>query len=163
MRLILVRHAETVSEGGWVHSDAARYLTPAGRRHAREAGASLKQAGERPLLFLSSPLTRAVQTTELMAREFNDADVIETTAALEPGARLSTFVDALNEHGPDACIVAVGHEPQMSEWAARLLGVASAPRPYRPGTVLVLEFEGAAELGRARAVRHYGAEGLETL
>lgn len=163
MRLILMRHAQTISQGRWVRSDAARYLTAAGRRHARRAGASLSAAGEQPLLFLSSPLTRAVQTTELMAREMIDADVIETSAALEPGARLSTFIEALNELEADACIVAVGHEPQMSEWSAQLLGTPRPPRAYYPGTVLVLQFNGRAEPGRAKAVTHYGPDGLEAL
>lgn len=51
----------------------------------------------------------------------------------------------------------------MSEWCATLLGAASPPRVYHPGTVLVLAFSGAAEPGKGRAVRHFGREGLETL
>lgn len=146
-----------------MESDAARYLTPAGRRHARKAGASLKEAGENPQLILASPLTRTVQTAELMARELNDDDVVQTTSALHPGARLSTFIEALNELPSNACVVAVGHEPHMSDWAARLLGLAQPPRSYRPGTVLVLQFEGPVEPSRGKAVRHYGAHGLEEL
>lgn len=163
MRLLLARHAKAVSDGQWVSGDEARHLKLAGRQHAIEAGRALGAAGEKLDAVLTSPLTRTVQTAELMARGLGWEGIIESCAPLEPGGRLSRFIDALASFPADACVLAVGHEPQMSEWCARLLGEHSPPRAYHPGTVLVITFPGVAEPGKGRAVRHFGREGLESL
>lgn len=163
MRLLLARHAKAVSDGDWVSSDEARHLKRVGRQHAIDAGQVLGSAGEVLDAVLTSPLTRTVQTAELMARGLGWEGVIASCAPLEPGGRLSRFLDALASFGDDARVLAVGHEPQMSEWCAKLLGVPTPPRVYHPGTVLVLEFPGVAEPGKGRAVLHFGREGLETL
>lgn len=163
MRLLLARHAQAVNQSEWVRSDEARYLTETGRQQALTAGTLLGQAGEQPSRVLASPLTRAVQTAELLAQGLGYRGVIESTAGLEPGARLSLFLDALASAPPDDVVLAVGHEPHMSEWSAALLGVRTPPRPYRPGTVLVLDFDGVPEPGQATVSLHVGGEGLERL
>lgn len=161
MRLLLFRHAEAVWTGGDVSSDWARHLTPGGRTHALRCGESLASLGERIDVILTSPLSRAVQTAELMARSF-DAPV-QTSSTLEPESRLSRFIDRLEALAPASTVLAVGHEPLMSEWSALLLGTPGPPRAYTPGAGFLIEFSGEIRPGNGRAAFYLGARGMERL
>ena len=64
-RIVLVRHADAVSEGPGL-PDEHRYLSAAGRQQSRELGALLAEAGIVVGAAVASPLVRAVQTGELV-------------------------------------------------------------------------------------------------
>jgi phosphohistidine phosphatase len=126
MRLFLVRHAEAAPG----EPDALRPLTPAGRALARELGEQL--AAEEPDAVLCSPLLRARETAELLARAANlEAEVDERLA---PGAGVDDVREAVIGRGET--VVAVGHQPDCSEI---LLDLTGASRPFAPGTFAVVE------------------------
>ena len=105
MRVFLVRHAEAAPG----KPDELRRLTSAGRDAARALGERL--ATEQPTAVVSSPLLRARETADLIAR----ACTVEATTDdnLAPGATAGTLREvARNKEGP---IVAVGHQPDCSE------------------------------------------------
>lgn len=64
IRVLLVRHAEAEYESALL-ADTGGSLTPVGREQAREVGERLH--GERVAVVVSSAMSRAVQTAELMA------------------------------------------------------------------------------------------------
>jgi len=65
MKLYLLRHATAVDVA---LSDAERELTREGREEARIAGAALAELGVKVSHILTSPLVRARQTAEIVAK-----------------------------------------------------------------------------------------------
>jgi phosphohistidine phosphatase len=121
MQLYLVRHAEAA--GG--EPDELRPLTPAGREQARALGARLRDAGVRPDVILTSPLLRARETGELLARELGVP--ARPDERLAPGATAATLTQAAGDSG--GTVVAVGHQPDCGQIASALTG---EPEPEFP-------------------------------
>ena len=112
MRLFIVRHAKAAPGS----PDDLRELTPEGHDQARRLAETL--AGERPDAVLSSPLLRARQTAEPIARA--SGLELRVDDRLAPGATAPAVVDAAQEAG--VTVVAVGHQPDCSEIAQALTG-----------------------------------------
>jgi phosphohistidine phosphatase len=112
MELILWRHAEA-EEG---RDDLARELTPKGRKQAAKMAAWLNTRLPEGCRILSSPAARAQQTAQALNRE------IETEASLAPGASVKTILNAASWPDSEGCILIAGHQPDLGEAAAYLLG-----------------------------------------
>ena len=70
MTVYLLRHGIAVERGrGDVQTDAARPLTPAGRRKLRRVAVAMRAMELSFDAILSSPLVRAQQTAEVIRRE----------------------------------------------------------------------------------------------
>jgi phosphohistidine phosphatase len=130
MRLYLVRHAE--AERG--DPDELRRLTPAGREAARALGRRLASEGVKPDAVLTSPLLRARETAEQIARATH-ADV-EPVDALAPGATADDVTDALTGRGQT--VVVVGHQPDCGQIAAALTRGPEPPFPPAGSAVIEL-------------------------
>ena len=119
MHVLLVRHAEALPG----EPDELRPLSPAGRAHARSLGVEL--AGRKPSAVLSSPLLRARETAEAIAKATGAKVRIEPLLA--PGAAAAELRDAVLAQGET--VVAVGHQPDLSEIVLELTGerVSFAP------------------------------------
>jgi phosphohistidine phosphatase len=128
MRLYLVRHADAAPG----EPDELRPLTPEGRRQARELGARLAAQGANGASVVTSPLLRARETAEEIAR------ALGTTAApddrLAPGATATTLREAAAARGE--AVVAVGHQPDCGRIAAELTGGPEPPFP-KAGLVVI--------------------------
>jgi phosphohistidine phosphatase SixA len=110
--VFLVRHAEAAPG----EPDELRRLTAAGRDAARALGRRL--ARHRPTAVVSSPLLRARETADLIARECElDATPDEHLA---PGATAETLREAASDRGET--VVAVGHQPDCSVIVLMLTG-----------------------------------------
>jgi phosphohistidine phosphatase len=83
----------------------------------------MRVLGIRPDRVLSSSLTRAVQTAEIVARELRiSAECIESTPHLAPGGdHFALLREQLGSSEPDASILIVGHEPGLSELLSLLI------------------------------------------
>jgi phosphohistidine phosphatase SixA len=112
MRLFLVRHAEAAPG----EPDELRPLTQAGRAVARDLGERL--AVERPDAVISSPLLRARETAEQIARAAGLT--AETDDRLAPGATADDLQAALAGRGET--VVAVGHQPDCTSIVLALSG-----------------------------------------
>jgi phosphohistidine phosphatase SixA len=112
VRVFLVRHAEAAPG----EPDELRRLTSAGRNAARALGERL--AGAHPTAVVTSPLLRARETSDLIAR----ACTLEATADdnLAPGATADALRAAAADKG--STVVAVGHQPDCSEIVLELTG-----------------------------------------
>jgi phosphohistidine phosphatase len=116
MDLYILRHAIAVQRGTSGNaSDSDRSLTPAGKKKMRCIARGMKALGLEFDLILSSPLRRARQTAEIVAREFKVEKKLEFTPHLEVGGDPERLVrDLADRHGPLKSILLVGHEPQLS-------------------------------------------------
>jgi phosphohistidine phosphatase len=112
MRVFLVRHAEAAPG----EPDELRPLTDAGLQAAEALGERLAQEG--PDAVVTSPLLRARQTGEALARATGlDAEVDERLA---PGATADDLRDATRGRGE--VVVAVAHQPDCGEIVLELTG-----------------------------------------
>jgi phosphohistidine phosphatase SixA len=112
VRLFLVRHAEAAPGD----PDDLRPLTPAGRAAAHSLGERL--AVRRPDAVVTSPLLRARETAELIARACGLEP--EPDDRLAPGATVDGLRAAAAARGET--VVAVAHQPDCGEIALALTG-----------------------------------------
>lgn len=168
MNLVLVRHAEAV-ERGTLRRDAARPLTPAGRRRFARSVEGLRRLGLRFDLVLHSPWLRAVETADLLAPIVRGEFAVTRSLSKRPSdALLAELQSAGAAHGADSpadrTVAVVGHEPWLSELASRLVtGSAdhAARFALRKGGVIVLT--GAPEAGAMTVAAAYPPKTLRRL
>ena len=122
MRLFLVRHAEAAPG----EPDELRPLTAAGRAVARDLGERL--AAEHPDAVISSPLLRARETAEQIARAAGLTPAADERLA--PGATAEDLQAAVADRGDT--VVAVGHQPDCS---AIVLALTGRELAFAPGAV----------------------------
>ena len=114
MHVYLIRHAK--AEPG--EPDALRKLNERGKKQARELGERLARTGLRPDAVISSPLLRARQTADAIARATGTET--EVDERLAPGATVDDLRHVVSGHGDT--IVVVGHQPDCGQIAAALTG-----------------------------------------
>lgn len=136
MLLYLVRHAEAEVSAS---SDAARELTPKGRRQADRVGAFLVSHKIAPEIVLTSPVRRAEQTAMLLVQHLRKAEFMVApflACGMDPE-------DALRELGSYVrfrSVLLVGHQPDFGRLAACLLGMAGEEAiRVRKASLLALE------------------------
>jgi phosphohistidine phosphatase len=119
VKVYVVRHgpAEDTATSG---KDFDRALTPSGRDRVRDVAKALGRAGEAPKVILSSPLVRALQTSEVIAAELGIAQV-ETTRDLAPGGDAVALLRSLIAQKRKRAMV-VGHQPDLTILVESLTG-----------------------------------------
>src|SRR5262245_16866883 len=124
--LYLIRHAEAVPHGDPGYADDDRPLTDEGRRDARALGAALAARGIIFDVVLSSPLPRARTTAqELIAGMGGPAPPLEFVDELAPDAKSRKLDRRLLKYDASA-IALVGHQPDLGQYAGRLIGSKKA-------------------------------------
>jgi phosphohistidine phosphatase len=141
MRLLLVRHAIAVPPGTSDMPDDDRPLTDEGRRKFRRVARGLGHLVRTPDALLTSPRRRARETADLLAVRWDGLVPVEV-AALATGD-MAAFEDALVALPADGLVVAVGHEPWLSELLAFLVDARAPERfRFRKGGAALLEVPG---------------------
>jgi phosphohistidine phosphatase len=122
MKLYFLRHGIAADVGPEGTGDAGRPLTEEGIAAMRAEARGLRRLGVRLDVLLSSPLVRARQTAEIVARELNlQTELAET---LSPGCDVKRLLDLLEAHRDAQAVMVVGHEPDFSDMAGALAGGA---------------------------------------
>ena len=119
MDLVLWRHAD--AEDG--EDDAARRLTPKGRKQAARMAEWLDKRLPKSARLLVSPAVRAQQTAEPLAREK------QTCAEVMSGAQPSAVLKAAGWPDGKGTVVIVGHQPTLG--AAAALAITGRPTGWR--------------------------------
>lgn len=122
MKLLIVRHGAAGDRESWQaegHDDRLRPLTPDGKKEVRRAAAGLASLVPELAALATSPLVRAAQTAEILAKTYR-CDII-TLEALEPEQDPSRAVEWLRTRQSDSTIGLVGHEPHLSTLVGYLL------------------------------------------
>lgn len=108
----------------------------------RRAIAGLRALDVRVDLVLASPLVRTVQTAELLVAGLRPSPTLRPWPLLAPGgmpAKIADALAAMDERG----IALVGHEPDLGELAAGLIGARTALR-FKKGGVCRIDLTGPA-------------------
>ena len=120
MELFLVRHAEAVERSDTLQEEV-RWLTAKGRKLMQKAAARLHKKSIRPARIITSPLTRAVQTAELLMAELGKHTELIADSRLTPDSTLEAALELLQQCKELPRVVLVGHEPLLSALASALL------------------------------------------
>jgi phosphohistidine phosphatase len=148
MDLFFMRHAEAAPREPYAH-DAQRPLSDTGRQQHHRVLRTLAPM-LRPLdHLLSSPLVRARQTADIVAEALAFSGQIEETAVLGGDCTIGAVLDLLHRYRPQARLLCVGHEPDMSRLSAMFLdGEGRIALAFQPGTVIGIAFAGHPAPGR---------------
>lgn len=123
MELILIRHGKA-EERSDQQDDSLRKLTQAGKKHLQltlpSLGLFIKNLDK--VQIWTSPLVRAVQTADLVARQFGIQEIQQHDFIAD--GDLPALTAALAGLRQSATVIIVGHEPTLGDWARNLCGAA---------------------------------------
>ncbi|HEY0200758.1 MAG TPA: histidine phosphatase family protein [Burkholderiaceae bacterium] len=130
MDLILWRHAEAEdendAEGG---EDQQRPLTARGEKQAARMAAWLDRQLPDGLRVLASPARRTEQTVMALGRKY------KLRAELLPGGTPQDLLELAQWPHARGAVLVVGHQPQLGQTIAHLLGFKSPDCIVRKGAV----------------------------
>jgi phosphohistidine phosphatase len=144
MVIYFLRHA---SAGQKQFSDPAndekRPIDKIGEGQSHDVGRAMAYIGVTANVVISSPLTRARQTAEIVAREVGYEEKVLLDDALRPEASFEQFKALLNRHKDKSSIMVVGHDPSMTDFVNRMLsgGAPMAAIEMKKGGVAKVEKE----------------------
>ena len=126
-QLYVLRHGIAVAHGTPGYEEDERPLTAKGRKRLKEQLRGFKALGVMPGRILSSPLPRARETAEIVAKGLGIEDRLELVQQLRPqasSASIRRWLDVL----PGESAMIVGHDPAFSELISVLPLGAGTPR-----------------------------------
>jgi phosphohistidine phosphatase len=141
--LYLVRHAIAAERGEEWPDDTKRPLTERGIQRFREGAAGLTALEVRIDEIFTSPLVRAKQTADLLAAALQPKPAVKLLSDLAPGHTASAVMVQLEKVAKRRRIALVGHEPDLGQLAAYLLG-GKRPLPFRKGGICRIDVDGLA-------------------
>ena len=118
MKLCFLRHGEA-DWPNWTKPDNERPLTERGRKEMKRVAKFLERLKFSADAILTSPLPRASQTAEIVAKCLGIE--LRTDPALAHGFNVERLRRLLSKAEAD-CVMVVGHEPAFSEVIKELTG-----------------------------------------
>ena len=150
MKLLVIRHAIAMDREEFARSgnpDDLRPLTDKGARRMERIANAL--TGEIDTLdrIATSPLTRAVETAEIVAGAYG-LDDTEITYSLVPDAPFEDFEAWCGKDGAQGDVAIVGHEPHLGGLVTWLLtGFSESRIQLKKGGACLIEFESVPRRG----------------
>jgi len=123
VQILLVRHGIAEDpEAGSPKPDSGRQLTKKGRKQMKLVARGMRRIVGKVNMVACSPYTRAVQTAEILLKEFRKKGDPEFLIVdeIRSGVSPEDATDWLARQDPDATLVLVGHEPDFSELMSHL-------------------------------------------
>ncbi len=130
--IYLVRHAIAEERSAAWPDDNLRPLTREGIRRFKEVVRALNSLDVELDEIVTSPLTRARQTAELLSDGLHRRPVVTISKALAPGTPPGKVFAGLTRGSYRVALV--GHEPDLGGLTAFLIG-ARCPVPFKKGGV----------------------------
>ena len=150
MKLILIRHAIAEDRVDFSKAglpDSERPLTRKGIQKFAQVSLGYSDLIPEVDVLYSSPYKRALQTSEILQSRYKGLP-ISFTESLVPHAEPEDFLSVLKKHESTDIVVAIGHEPHLSEFACRILASNSKSFLYfKKGGALCVDFPGTPEFG----------------
>jgi phosphohistidine phosphatase len=121
MDIYFLRHASAGEPKLMPSKDDERHLDKLGVEQSHNVGQALAAMDVRVDAILTSPLPRAAETAEIVAEEIGHKQKLIVEAGLRPGGSYEQFLDVVSRHSGDEAIMAVGHNPSLTEFLNKLL------------------------------------------
>jgi phosphohistidine phosphatase len=135
MRVYILRHA--IAEDSNPGGDEKRALTEEGRKKMRDAAAGFARLEQEIDIVYSSPLVRAVQTAEIVAKAIGHPGKVEIMKELSPGFAPREVAERLQAEKKMRSVILSGHEPNCSQLTSFLLG--DAQFQFKKGAICLIE------------------------
>jgi phosphohistidine phosphatase len=122
VNLLIIRHGPAGDPEAWQaegKDDRVRPLTPKGKKEMRRAAGGLARLAPDLDVLASSPWTRATQTAEIVAREYDCQ--VETVEELTADHQPEHLLPWLQQHQDKGTVAVVGHEPHLGLLVGYLL------------------------------------------
>ena len=117
----LMRHGIAAARTGTI-DDFRRKLTPEGRDKMEKIAQGLRRLGVGLDWIVTSPVVRAVETAEIVAKSLPAKVPMDMCDELRPGKSHDDLLIFLGAQPERKRILLVGHEPDLSLLAGRLIG-----------------------------------------
>jgi phosphohistidine phosphatase len=149
MKLYLLRHGDAIEPGAPGYKESERPLTSKGVQRTRLLAHALRQMEIGFDGILSSPLRRARETAEIIARGSRQECKLRLSEDLAPGGDMAGLVHEVNAIRPaPETLLLVGHEPYLSGLTSLLCtGGAGLSLTFKKGALCRLQVE-ALSCGR---------------
>lgn len=144
MQLLLIRHGEAVDASAET-PDGSRWLTARGRAETAITADWLRASP--PVAIVTSPLVRATQTAEVLARDLLPNEPITVLGSLATG-NVKAILRAIEELDGEKPIALVGHEPTLSQVASELLKTTRWPGFEKSAVASFTRSKGSWDFGR---------------
>jgi phosphohistidine phosphatase len=118
--LYILRHGIAVDPGTPGISDDERPLTAKGEKRMRQIGRGLRALDLKIERIVTSPLVRARATAEIVARELDLRNHLETANVLQTGSSAAAIKRWLRGR-PEERLMIVGHNPTLSDLVSLLV------------------------------------------
>ena len=140
LELYLIRHGVAAERGEQYPDDSKRPLTSAGISRLRKEARALDEMEVGFDHIITSPLVRARQTADVFAETLKSKPSVSQSDALTPAGTPVAVIQELGKHAKKGRIALVGHEPNIGELAARLIG-ARAAFEFKKGAICRIDFD----------------------
>lgn len=143
-QLFIMRHGIALDRASPLASDdAMRPLTPKGRKRIERIAEELLKLGYTFDWIVTSPLVRAAETAGIVAASQKPNPPVDVCAALQPGGSAEDVLAFLAKNPERKRVMLVGHEPDLSALAGRLIGAGrDANLEFKKGGCCLIEYDG---------------------
>jgi phosphohistidine phosphatase len=152
-QLFILRHGIAADRESFAGDDAERPLTPKGRKRLTGIAAELRKLGYEFDWIVTSPLVRAAETAEIVATAQTPKPPMDVCPALRPSGSLEDVLAFLATNPSRRSVMLVGHEPDLSLLAGRLIGAGREVNlELKKGGCCLIEYDGLPERNTGRLV-----------
>jgi phosphohistidine phosphatase len=120
--LYFLRHGLAFAREEWTDDDALRPLTGKGKKQMKRSAEKIDDLQLELDLILTSPLVRAFQTAEIVARQLSLEEHLVQEERLAPGFNYQALASIASDHSEAEEVLLVGHEPDLSSTLRDLVG-----------------------------------------
>ena len=145
IHLYIIRHAEAVERDTGGYADEQRPLTERGQLQSQSLAKTFIARQIAVDCVVSSPLVRAMQTAHILASAWTPGCELTVCEQLAPGGKKRKLSRLIREL-PGKSIALVGHEPDLSHYAAWLIGSKKARLDLTKAGIIYVRCEG--DLGK---------------
>jgi phosphohistidine phosphatase len=122
VELYILRHGEAGKRIPSGSRDSERPLTVAGLEEVEEVASALDRLGVRLDFVATSPLRRARQTADAVAKVLEvKKGSVEEWGELKPEGRRTDLYRKLSQFKPESSVLVVGHEPYLSTMVSEIV------------------------------------------
>ncbi len=134
----MLRHGEAGNRQKMLADDAKRALTAAGREEMADVAKGMSRLKITPDKIVTSPLVRARETADIVAKIQKNAKV-EEWGELKPEGSRKEFYERLSKLRSDSTVLVVGHEPYLSTMILEIMGSPSGHLMLKKGGLARLQ------------------------
>lgn len=150
--LYIMRHGIATERGHGTAGDFKRKLTADGRAKVEKIATGLKRLEVEFDWIVTSPLVRALETAQIVLDAYEGNVPMDVHDGLRPGEPSDQLINFLSQQKKRRHILLVGHEPDLSSFAARLLRTGESNLVLKKGGCCLIELDEISVQSQGRLI-----------